>query len=341
MAGAFFRLCVMAVRPVMRRMLFCLFTLLLASPAALSAGETLRIGVLQYGTLNWELDAIEQLKLANRYQLTIERVPKGSPQALLVALQGGAVDLIVNDWLWVARQQDEGRQYYFYPYSNAAGVLVTQPQSGIHSLSDLKGKTIGIAGGTANKNWILYRAFVAKQTGLDLAKDADLKFAAPPLLNALMEQGKLDAAVNFWHYAAQLNAKGMTTLATMGDVLQSYGLDADSPVLGWVFSKAFADTNEDIINRFLALSSDARNQLQTNDGLWRSLPSFTQHYSANVQPFLINAYREGIPKRHNADIATQLSALFSVLKTVDNQQAVTGNLAGLSHAIFWQRAHLD
>ena len=42
---------------------------------------------------------------------------------LPVALQGGAVDLIVTDWFWVSRQRNEGRLFSFVPHSMAAGLI--------------------------------------------------------------------------------------------------------------------------------------------------------------------------------------------------------------------------
>ena len=184
------------------------------------AKDVVRVGVLQYGTVNWEMQAIEHLGLQKNDDIQVEAIPLASTQALLVALQGGKVDVILNDWLWVARQKGLGREYRFAPYSSNGGQLVVRNNANIHSLSDLKGKTIGIAGGKTNKNWVLFKTFIQQQTGLILGKDIAVKFGAPPMLNALVKQGDLDGVLNFWHYAAQLNAEGMPTLLTMENLLQ-------------------------------------------------------------------------------------------------------------------------
>lgn len=302
------------------------------------AQNTVRVGVLQYGTLNWEMDVIEQLKLADERELTIERVLLGSPQALLVALQGGKVDMIINDWLWVARQKEAGRNYYFYPYSTAAGVLVARPDANIHSLADLRGKRIGIAGGTANKNYVLYRAFLNARTGIDLPADTTLKFAAPPMLNALIEQGQLDAVINFWHYAAQLNAKGMTTLTTMSSVLDSLNIKGDIPVIGWVFSQHWADNNQATLQAFLSTSASARKRMKHDDTLWQRIPSFTSKFSGDVRPYLITAYRDGIADVLEKDDRYQLQSLFLHLRANQDGNALTGTLTDLPDDIFWTRA---
>ena len=106
------------------------------------AKETVRVGVLQYGTVNWEMQAIRNTGLQNNYDIQVEVVPLASTQALLVALQGGKVDVILNDWLWVARQKALSRDYRFAPWSTNGGQLVVRNDRNIHTLKDLKGKTL-------------------------------------------------------------------------------------------------------------------------------------------------------------------------------------------------------
>ncbi|MEP4889479.1 MAG: transporter substrate-binding domain-containing protein [Aliiglaciecola sp.] len=307
---------------------------------SVQANDTIRVGVLKYGTLNWEMDVLEKLKLAKQYNLNIERIPLGSPQALLVALQGGSLDVILNDWLWVARQKEAQRDFYFYPYSTAAGSLVTHPQANIKTLADLRGKTIGIAGGNTNKNWVLYRAFLKQQANLDLAQDVTVKFAAPPMLNALLAKGDLDAVVNFWHYAAQLNAQGMTSLVTMPEVLKALKVEGQVPVLGWVFKQQWADKNSETINRFLSMSAQARQLMKHDDEIWKQIPTFTQKYPEQVHPFLIEGYRQGIPDALAEAQKVQIDSLFQLIKANDSQQALTGNLGGLPDDIFWRHTRV-
>ena len=105
--------------------------------------KKLRIGSLQYGSVNWELKLIKDLELDNKSGFDLEIVELASKNAAAVALQGGAVDMIVTDWFWVSRQRNEGRKFSFVPHSMAAGGLIVHDKSGINNLSDLKGKKIG------------------------------------------------------------------------------------------------------------------------------------------------------------------------------------------------------
>ncbi|MGI9505864.1 MAG: ABC transporter substrate-binding protein, partial [Geminicoccaceae bacterium] len=67
-----------------------------AQAAAENIGA-LRLGVLGFGTVNWELDVIKSngLDEERSFELLVEGFAGG--QATKVALQGGAVDGIVSD----------------------------------------------------------------------------------------------------------------------------------------------------------------------------------------------------------------------------------------------------
>ena len=87
--------------------------------------KKLRIGSLQYGSVNWELKLIKDLKLDNKSGFDLEIVELASKNAAAVALQGGAVDMIVTDWFWVSRQRNEGRKFSFVPHSMVSNAIRT------------------------------------------------------------------------------------------------------------------------------------------------------------------------------------------------------------------------
>ncbi|MEW8585861.1 MAG: ABC transporter substrate-binding protein, partial [Candidatus Thiodiazotropha sp.] len=152
--------------------------------------DQLRVGVLQFGTVNWEMDVILRHQLDSEYGFAIKIVPLSSKSANSIALQGGAVDVIVSDWIWVNRQRAAGKDYTFFPYSLTVGGLYVRPDSAVQQLSDLKNLKLGVAGGPVDKSWLLLQAFGRKQ-GLDIATAVEPAFAAPPLLNQLMLKGDL------------------------------------------------------------------------------------------------------------------------------------------------------
>lgn len=61
--------------------------LTVAGSAPALAAETIRIGVLKFGTVNWELSTIERHGLDQRNGFTLEVLQLASNQATTVALQ--------------------------------------------------------------------------------------------------------------------------------------------------------------------------------------------------------------------------------------------------------------
>ena len=214
-----------AARPAGKISQLVLAVALLASFFQAASSDTLgpavRVGALKFGTVNWELSIIQSHKLDQQQGFTLEVVPLASKNAANVALLGGAADVIVSDWIWVSRLRSDGRPYVFVPYSLLAGKLLVPESSAIKSIAGLKGKSLGIAGGPVDKNWLLLRAYTKKTIGIDLAELVDAKFVAPPLLNELFLRGELSAGLTFWHYAARLEASGMKALVTVGHLTRT------------------------------------------------------------------------------------------------------------------------
>lgn len=87
----------------------------LAWTAASGAQEKVRIGVLKFGTVNWEIDTIKHNELDKENGIDLEVLELASNEATRVALQSGEVDIIVSDWLLVSRLRAEGEPLTFVP----------------------------------------------------------------------------------------------------------------------------------------------------------------------------------------------------------------------------------
>ena len=85
-----------------------LLALVVTAPDVTAAPARVRVGVLKFGTVSWELDVMQTHGLAAREGVDLQVVTLASTNATTVALQGGAVDMIVTDWTWVSRQRAEG-----------------------------------------------------------------------------------------------------------------------------------------------------------------------------------------------------------------------------------------
>ena len=309
-----------------------LLLLLIALPAA--AAETVRVGVLQFGTVHWLLDVIQQHHLAAAEGVDLQVTPLGSKNAVSVALQGGSADVIVNDWLWVARQRTEGRDYTFVPYSVAVGALMVRPDAHIKELADLSGRRLGVAGGPVDKSWLLLRAYAKKTIGADLKDVATPVFAAPPLLNQLMLRGELPATLNYWHYGARLQAAGMTPLITVKEMLTGLGITGPVPMVGWVFHEQWARDHPKALKGFLKAVDKAQQLLALSNTEWERLRPLMKAEDDATFVALRETYRAGIPVGDPAETAARAAQLFRVLAREGGPELV-GTATELAPGTFW------
>ncbi len=225
---------------------FTFLSLCLACTVSVAAEKpTLRIGVQAAGTVAWEMAAMPTDNAD--FQLAVQ--PVATAEAGKVALQSGAVDMIVSDWIWVARLRSTGSDFSFYPYSSASGALLVADNSPIKNLSDLQGKRLGIAGGELDKNWLLLQAS-AEQQHVDL-KNTGKTFGAPPLISEQLKQNRVDAALTYWHFAARLETQGYHALIDGKTLLKNLGMSENLPVIGYVFKQSWATEHKAALNIFL------------------------------------------------------------------------------------------
>lgn len=293
----------------------------------------LRLGVLGFGTVNWELDVIKTHGLDEERSFTLHVEGFGGSQATKVALQGDAVDGIVSDWLWVSRQRAEGENLVFIPYSSTVGALMVPPDSDIESLEDLAGKKIGVAGGALDKSWLLIQAAAKQRHGIDLAGKVEAIFGAPPLLNEKVQTGELDAVLNYWHFCARLEAQGYTRLLGVNEATKELGVESDVPQLGYVFREDFANENADLIEAFADASRAAKALLQTDEE-WARIREMTKAKDDVTLETLKARFQEGIPLSWGEVERADAAQLYELLAELGGEDLV-GPSPELMPGTFW------
>ncbi len=304
--------------------------------AAVQAAElpTVRVGVLQFGTVSWELEVMQRAGLAEREGVRLEVVPLALKDAANVAMLGSAVDVIVNDWIWVARQRAEGRDFTFVPYSLAVGGVMVRPDAGVKRFADLRGKRLGVAGGPLDKSWLLLRAYARRTVGEDAAQWLQADFVAPPLLNELMLRGELPAALNFWHYGARLRAAGMVPLLSMEDILAELGVRSELPLVGWVFREEWAAKHPQAIRAFLRASAAAKQRMRESDEVWTELRPLMRVDDDATFRALRDGFRAGIPAATMGEAEAVARQVFDIL-AAEGGTALVGNAKALAAGTFW------
>jgi NitT/TauT family transport system substrate-binding protein len=311
-----------------------LLLVLSAGPAAAQGADPVRVGVLKFGTVSWELDVMQTHGLAAREGVEPKVVALASPSATSVALQGGAVDLIVTDWIWVSRQRAQGKLYTFVPYSLTVGGVMVRPDADIRTVADLRGRRLGVAGGPVDKSWLLLRAYGRRTLGEDLARVVEPSFGGPPLLNELVLRGDLPAVLNYWQYGAQLRAAGLRELITIPEVLRVLGVPEPVPLLGWVFDERWAAQNRKAVTAFLRAAYAAKRILLTSDGEWERIRPLTGTTDPRVLRALRDAFRDGVPRRFGPAEVEAAGRVFDILAREGGEELV-GSSRALHPGTFW------
>ncbi len=293
-----------------------------------------RLGLLQFGTVNWEARTIveEGLDEANGFDLEI--VPFAGGDATKVAMQSGAIDVTTGDWLFASRQRAEGTPLVFVPYSSSIGAVMAPCDAGYESLADLEGLALGVAGGPLDKSWLMLQGMASGEEGLDLARDATPVYGAPPLLAEKLRQGELDAALNYWNYNARLEAEGFCEVVSAQEAARALGASGDISAVGYLFDEGWAEANPDLARGFVAASRDAKALLGSSDEAWERIRPLMDAEDNAVFETLIRRYREGIPSRAIAEEEADTARVYGYLAEAGGE-ALVGPAREMAPGTFW------
>ncbi len=302
---------------------------------ARAVAGSVRVASLKFGSLSWLLETIkvEGLEAATGVKLDILEV--ATNQAGPVALLAGEADVIVSDWTWAMRQRSLGDKLKFAPYSSALGSLMVAKDSPVQSLADLKGKRIGVAGTSIDKSWILLRAYAKKTIGSDLAEVATPLFGAAPLMTEELKNGRVDAVLNFWTFAARLSGGGYRQVLSMADVLKGLEISPPPALVGFIWKEETAAKKGAEITGFLEAARRGNEVLKTSDAAWERIKGLVKPQSDGEFTAMRDYYRASIPSPWTAvetQSASKLTALLLDLGAKDVMGSGTRFDADLFHS---------
>ena len=314
--------------------LVCAFVAM-AGQTPVHAMTKIKVGVLKFGTVSWVLDVIQHNDLDKAEGIELDIMPLASTQATTVGLQASSVDMIATDWLWVSRERSGGADFTFSSFTTALGSIMVPADSPIKTLSDLKGKKLGVAGGPLDKSWLLLVAYALKTANLDLRTATTPEYGAPPLLSERAQQGAIDAVLNFWPYAARLEAKGFKQLIGVEDVVSELGAKGEVAMVGYVFSESWAKQNPGAVAGFLRAAAKADELLATSNEEWDRIKPLMQVEDQATFEALRRRYREGIPERSVAENEADAKVLYQFLRELGGEKLV-GPATELAPGTFWK-----
>ncbi len=309
--------------------------LLLALVCESVAADRLRLAIQKTGTTGWELAVVGAFGLDKEAGLELAVTELASTEAGKIALQGGAADMIISDWLWVARERGQGAKLAFYPASTAIGAVMTKDPA-LNGIKDLAGKKLGVAGGPVDKSWLMLKAYALKQ-GVDLEKSATILYGAPPLLAEKAAQGELDAVLEFWNFAVDLEAKGFTRMLDLVEVEKGLGAAQAPIVTGYVFDEGFAAKKAQALARFFAMMARAKELIVKDDKAFAVAAQRIGPKDKATLALYRARYAAGVPKRAIAEEEADAAALYAALAQIGGEKLV-GPAKALDPGVFYKAA---
>jgi NitT/TauT family transport system substrate-binding protein len=308
----------------------------LVTATSASAADRIRLAVQRTGTLAWELDVIRAHGLDRKFDLSIEPTELASTEAGKIALKGGAADIMLSDWLWVARERSLGGDLVFYPSSSTLGAVMAPAHSPLSELADLKGKKLAVAGGPLDKSWLLLQA-LARRSKVDLKREATIVYGAPPLLSEKALQGETDATLTFWNFCADLESRGFRRVVAMEDVMRALGAKGRVAIVGYTFDGNWAARNRSALDRFLAATRQAKEILSGSQADWQRLAPRIRAADDNALAIYRRRYAEGIVERPLAEEEADARALYGILAEIGGPELV-GPARELAAGTFYRPA---
>ena len=121
-------------------------------------------------------------------------------------------------------------------------------------------------------------------------------FGAAPLVAEELRNGRVDACLNFWTFAARLEGAGFRPLLAVDEVMAKLGIEPAPPLVGFVWREETAATKSSELKAFYSAVEQANQVLATSDPAFERLKPLMRAKS-DAEYFALKAYyRAGIPK---------------------------------------------
>jgi NitT/TauT family transport system substrate-binding protein len=182
-----------------RRGLWLVFVVLLAGcarkPSVSSDARSFKLGITS-GAQEFIDFVMEQQKLLDQAGLKIEKVKEPGTANVNLMLSERKVDIGFGGITSMAVARNQGKDVIVvYGVISPVDVVMVPKDSPVKSLSDLKGKKLGVFGGPGSTTLSFLAVLARKFYGIDLLRDVELVSAPAGALSGLLLSNMIDAAL--------------------------------------------------------------------------------------------------------------------------------------------------
>jgi len=246
---------------------------------------------------------VQRFGLDRKHGLALEIVDFAVPGQQYTLHRADAIDVSAGNFVDLLRQRKSGVALQaFHGFQGYCNRIVAKAASPIRAFTDLKGKRVGEFG-TTFLDWLIIRAAGQRAYGIDLERDATPVGGAPPLLNAFLDRGEIDATLQFSTLTLGPLAQGADrSVVEMPALMRAAGFNTNCFYVQWFVAEKWTNAHPGAVDRLDAMLDDAYAKLKEDDGVW---PDLAQKVRI-TDPALVAAYRNDARKIDNPPYRSSL-----------------------------------
>jgi NitT/TauT family transport system substrate-binding protein len=252
-------------------LLFGLFLTSCARPATpdSSAKRTFTLGITS-GAQEFVDFVMEGHGLLDQVGLKPEKVKSLSPANLHIMVAERKVDIGFGGFTTMATARSEGKDIIvIYGVFSPVNMVFVRKDSPIKTLTDLKGKKLGVFGGPGSTTFAFLAVLAKNFYGIDLFHDAELVTAPAPALVELLGRGEVDAALVGTVESVQTFAQNRYRV--LADLSAEYKAHQGGRAPAHVVvatNEEFAKTHPDIVRDYLKAYKNGLQYVHDHPEVW-------------------------------------------------------------------------
>lgn len=164
-----------------------------------SAADTFETSIIGFGTPVILIFEVVRDVTGPKHGIALTVVKSPDVKGLYVASLAKKYDFVAGAWLSFSNMRANGEaklKYVHAPFKRLDKVYVPVNTKEINSLSDIKGKKMGVYGSAAGTSTLLLKFVLKRFYDIDLDKDVNVLYGAPPVIHEALKRGNVDVVFN-------------------------------------------------------------------------------------------------------------------------------------------------